>query len=41
MRGFYLRYIGRKRIASAIGMINLVYNLFRYVQIKRVHPQPD
>ncbi len=27
MKGFYLRYIGRRRNAAAIGLINLIYNL--------------
>ncbi|MFZ5807624.1 MAG: IS5 family transposase [Verrucomicrobiota bacterium] len=39
MKGFYLRYIGRKRNRSAIGMINLVYNMFRYVQVSRKKSQ--
>ena len=30
MKGFYLRYIGRRRNAGAIGLINLIYNLARY-----------
>ena len=25
MKGFYLRYIGRRRNAAAIGLINLIY----------------
>lgn len=41
MKGFYLRYIGRKRIRSAIGMINLVYNMFRYVQVRKSQLQPN
>ena len=36
MKGFYLRYIGRRRNAAAIGMINLIYNLARYEQIVRL-----
>ena len=32
MEKLYLKYIGLNRI----GMINLVYNLFRYEQIKRL-----
>ena len=35
MKGFYLRYIGRRRNAAAIGLINLIYNLARYEQIVR------
>jgi len=30
MKGFYLRYIGRRRNAAAIGLINLIHNLARY-----------
>lgn len=30
MDGDYLYYIGKKRIAEAIGMINLIYNMRRY-----------
>ena len=29
MKGFYLRAIGRRRNAAAIGLINLIYNLAR------------
>ncbi|MBI3259812.1 MAG: IS5 family transposase [Ignavibacteriae bacterium] len=36
MNGSYLRYIGLKRTEAAVGMMNLVYNLFRYEQIKRL-----
>lgn len=36
MSGRYLQYIGKKRIRAAIGMMNLVYNLFRYEQITRL-----
>jgi hypothetical protein len=36
MKGFYLRYIGRRRNAAAIGLINLIYNLARYEQIVRL-----
>ena len=36
MKGFYLRYIGRRRNAAAIGLINLIYNLARYEQIIRL-----
>ena len=36
MSGRYLRYIGKKRIKAAIGMVNLVYNLFKYEQITRL-----
>jgi IS5 family transposase len=36
MKGFYLRYIGRRRNGTAIGFINLIYNLARYEQIVRL-----
>ena len=36
MKGFYLRYIGKRRNAAAIGLINLIYNLARYEQIVRL-----
>ena len=32
----YMRSIGKKRIESAIGLLNLTYNLFRYEQLVRV-----
>jgi IS5 family transposase len=40
MKGFYLRYIGRRRNAAAIGMINLLYNMARYEQIVRLQLLP-
>ena len=40
MKGFYLRYIGRRRNAAAIGLINLIYNLARYAQIVRLKLLP-
>jgi IS5 family transposase len=40
MKGFYLRYIGRRRNAAAIGFINLIYNLARYEQIVRLQLVP-
>jgi IS5 family transposase len=40
MKGFYLRYIGRRRNAAAIGLINLIYNLARYEQIIRLQLLP-
>jgi len=40
MKGFYLRYIGRRRNAAAIGFINLIYNLARYEQIVRLKLLP-
>ena len=40
MKGFYLRYIGRRRNAEAIGLINLIYNLARYEQIVRLKLLP-
>lgn len=40
MKGFYLRYIGKRRNAAAIGLINLIYNLARYEQIVRLQLLP-
>jgi IS5 family transposase len=40
MKGFYLRSIGRRRNAAAIGLINLIYNLARYEQIVRLKLLP-
>jgi IS5 family transposase len=40
MKGSYLRYIGRRRNAAAIGLINLIYNLARYEQIVRLKLLP-
>lgn len=40
MKGFYLRYIGRRRNTAAIGLINLIYNLARYEQIVRLKLLP-
>jgi IS5 family transposase len=40
MKGFYLRYIGKRRNAAAIGLINLIYNLARYEQIVRLKLLP-
>ena len=40
MKGFYLRAIGRRRNAAAIGLINLIYNLARYEQIVRLKLLP-
>jgi len=40
MKGFYLRYIGKRRNAAAIGLINLIYNLARYEQIIRLRLLP-
>jgi IS5 family transposase len=40
MKGFYLRYIGGRRNAAAIGFINLIYNLARYEQIVRLKLLP-
>ena len=40
LKGFYLRYIGRRRNAAAIGLINLIYNLARYEQIVRLKLLP-
>ena len=41
MNGFYLRYIGRRRNAAAIGLINLIYNLARYAQVVRLKLLPQ
>ena len=40
MKGFYLRAMGRRRNAAAIGLINLIYNLARYEQIIRLKLLP-
>jgi IS5 family transposase len=40
MKGFSLRYIGKRRNAAAIGLINLIYNLARYEQIVRLQLVP-
>ncbi|MEI6082692.1 MAG: IS5 family transposase [Verrucomicrobiota bacterium] len=40
MKGFYLRYIGKRRNGAAIGFINLIYNLARYEQIVRLKLLP-
>lgn len=40
MKGFFLRYIGKRRNAAAIGLINLIYNLARYEQIVRLQLLP-
>ena len=40
MKGFYLRDIGKRRNAAAIGFINLIYNLARYAQIVRLQLLP-
>ena len=40
MKGFYLLYIGRRRNAAAIGLINLIDNLARYEQIVRLKLRP-
>ncbi len=37
MNKFKLNCIGIKRASSAIGLINLTYNLFRYEQLVRLH----
>jgi IS5 family transposase len=39
-KGFYLRYIGRRHNAAAIGLINLTYNLARYEQMVRLKLRP-
>ena len=40
MKGFHLRYIGRRRNAAAIGLVNLIDNLTRYEQIVRLKLLP-
>jgi transposase, IS5 family len=35
MGGDYLRYIGRKRVSEAIGMINLVFNMRRFCYLTK------
>lgn len=38
--GLSMKYIGKKRIASSIGLLNLTYNLFRYEQLLRLKIVP-
>jgi len=40
MKGFHLRYIGKRRNTAVIGLINLIYNLARYEQIVRLKLLP-
>ena len=40
MKGYYLRHLGRRRHAAAIGLINLIYKLARYEQIVRLKLLP-
>ena len=40
MKGFYLRSIGRRRNAAAMGLINLIDNLARYEPIVRLQLLP-
>lgn len=40
MKGFYLRYLWRRRNAAAIGLLNLIYKLARYEQIVRLKLWP-
>ena len=40
MKGFYLRYIGKRRNGAVIGFINLIYNLACYEQIVRLQLLP-
>lgn len=35
--GLFMRSIGKERIESLIGLLNLTYNLFRYEQLVRLH----
>lgn len=36
MHGSYIRCIGKIRAESQIGLINLTYNLFRYIQLQKI-----
>jgi IS5 family transposase len=36
MHGSYIRCIGKIRAESQIGLMNLTYNLFRYIQLQKV-----
>ncbi|HMP31023.1 MAG TPA: IS5 family transposase [Saprospiraceae bacterium] len=36
MNGMYLNAIGKKRISSMIGMMNLTYNMFRKIQLQAI-----
>lgn len=40
MKGFYLRYVGRRDNAAAIGLIKLIYNRARYEQMARLKLPP-
>ena len=40
MKGYYLRHLGRRRHAAAIGLINRIYKLARYEQIVRLKLLP-
>jgi IS5 family transposase len=40
LKGFYLRYIGKRRNGAAIGFINLIYNMARYEQMVRLQLLP-
>ena len=37
MNGLYLRSVGMVRAKAIIGLINLIYNLFRYEQVVRLN----
>lgn len=39
MNGSFVRSIGMMRAKAANALTNLVYNIFRYVQINIYHPQ--
>jgi len=41
IKEFYLRYIGRRRNAAAIGLINLIYNPARSEQMVRLKLRPQ
>jgi IS5 family transposase len=36
MHGSYIRCIGKMRAESQIGLMNLTYNLFRYIQLQKI-----
>lgn len=41
MRGSFTRYIGKQRTASAVGLMNLTYNMFRAVYLGYGKPVPN
>lgn len=40
MKGFNLHYMEKRRNVAAIGLINLIYNLARYVHVARLKLLP-